>query len=1106
MSEPIYNTRSLFSSYYLEKVVAEQTDASLTAVYQEIQALYVSIAAAASRLNEAQTEEQFIRPVLRVLGHAFEVQPVLRTAQGTKQPDYAFFADTETLHLARPQLNTDAFFNTVTAIGDAKAWGRNLDRRLDGPGDAFSNSNPNYQIDFYIRTSGVTWGILTNGKQWRLYHRDTSYRLDSFYEVDLGKVLIDDDIDAFRYFYYFFRREAFAHSHTFLDDVLTGSARYTVAVSDNLADSIYSALEALMNGFLTYPDNQSLGQLTRICPTPSDTLNLGETELETLHENCLILLYRLLFILYAESRGLLPLEDADYRASYSLDALAAEVHAELDAGTEIPALRSDYWARLQDLCRLIDKGWEERIPQYNGGLFNPSRHPFLETAKIGNAVLAEVINLLTRTTEKERIAYQDLAIQHLGNIYEGLLEYNVRAEGEPPVVRLIRDKKERKASGSYYTSDAIVRAMVEDALDALCSRKSYDEILRLKVLDPAMGSGHFLVGAIDYLALQLATHPDAPPIRARLESAPTGRSAPTGESAPIGRLVADTDTEIAYWRRRVVENCIYGVDLNPMAVELAKVSLWLHTVAKGEPLSFLDHHIRCGNSLIGANITELANLPALSKRRRADETPQTALSMDFGWTDTVSEAVGHYLVIENMEGQTADDIHAMEQELQLAQQRLSRHKAIANLWMSVHFGNAVKPGDYRAFTTEETGAPLDLPVYQKARELAERYRFFHWEIEFPEVFRDELGQALANPGFDAILANPPYGAKFSSHEKTYLKRVAKDTRNPNSAALFIDAAKNRLLKSDGVLAFIVPKSLLYVESWRSLAFALLDKTRVLVDVEAAFKNVKLEQVFFIYDTHHTENYYTARKLIDDTWTRTVEIPASHVNAFQAWICDVSPEEIRLGERLNRIGTFMRDISETKAGRNLRELLADSGDLPVIGGKDIARYKLIGNRGFIARDVAADKVPFQLQPKVVSQDILAHIENPQPHIKITSTVDKVGNILNLDTVTNTVLSDQNFDLAFIAALFNSTLINWYVYRFVFCSAVRTMHFSNHYVGRIPIPLATKEQQQPIIELVEQIMAAKRDDPGADTSSLEGEIDALVYALYGVTEAEIAIVEG
>ena len=1118
MSEPIYNNRALFSSYYLEKVVEEQTDASLTAVYEQMQRLYAPIATAAVRMNEAQTEEQFIRPVLRILGHAFEVQPTLRTAQGTKQPDYAFFADTETLHLARQRLNTDEFFNTATAIGDAKAWGRNLDRRLDGPGDAFSNSNPNYQIDFYIRTSGVTWGILTNGKLWRLYHRDTSYKLDSFYEVELGKVLSDGDINAFRYFYYFFRREAFAQepgtahpietgkpgpvraAQTFLDNVLTGSTHYTVAVSDDLGDRIYAALAALINGFLAYPGNHIDNQITR------------NSALETLHENCLILLYRLLFILYAESRGLLPLADADYRAAYSLDALAAEVHAELDANTEIPALRSDYWTRLQDLFRLIDKGWEERIPQYNGGLFNPARHPFLETAKIGNAVLAEVVNLLTRTTAKERIAYEDLAIQHLGNIYEGLLEYSVHAEDEPPVVRLIRDKKERKASGSYYTSDAIVRAMVEDALDPLCSRKSYDEILRLKVLDPAMGSGHFLVGAIDYLALQLATHPDAPPIPARLESAPTETDAPpiparmesATKSVTAGRLTADMDTEIAYWRRRVVENCIYGVDLNPMAVELAKVSLWLHTVAKGEPLSFLDHHIRCGNSLIGATIANLANLPVLSKRRKA-ETAQTALAMDFGWTDTVSEAVGHYLVIETMESQTADDIHAMEQELQQAQQRLSRHKAIADLWMSVYFGHTVKPGDYRAFTTEETDTPLD----QKAQELAERYRYFHWEIEFPEVFRDASGQKLAEPGFDAIIANPPYGAKFDSHEKAYLKGVAKETGNLNSAALFIDVAKNRLLKSDGVLAFIVPKSLLYVESWRRLAFALLDKTRVLVDVEAAFKNVKLEQVFFIYDTHHAADSYTARKFVDDTWTRTVDIPAAYVNAFQAWICDVSPEEIRLGARLNRIGTFMRDISETKRGLPLQKLLSTSGDIPVIGGRNITRYGTDGIRGFIANgdlDTGNQKVAWIRQPKVMSQTIVAHIQNPNPHIKIIATVDAEGESLNLDSVENTVISNENVTPVFITALLNSTLINWYVHKFIFCSAVRTMIFDNHYIGKIPIPLATKEQQEPIVELVEEILAAKREDSGADTSSLECEIDALVYALYGVTAAEIAIVEG
>ena len=120
------------------------------------------------------------------------------------RPDCVFFAGQTALMSAYSDINTNDFFNTATAIGDAKAWGRELDKKLTGPGDPFSNSNPNYQIDFYIRTSGLTWGILTNGKLWRLYHRDTSYKLDSFYEVNLEKILTDEDTEAFRYFLLFF--------------------------------------------------------------------------------------------------------------------------------------------------------------------------------------------------------------------------------------------------------------------------------------------------------------------------------------------------------------------------------------------------------------------------------------------------------------------------------------------------------------------------------------------------------------------------------------------------------------------------------------------------------------------------------------------------------------------------------------------------------------------------------------------------------------------------------------------------------------------------------------------------------------------------------------
>ena len=1078
-AESTYNNQGLFSTNHLEKVIMEQTSDELESTYEQIKQLYASIDKFADNLNEPQTEEQFIRPVLKVLGHTFGVQPLLRISLNTVQPDYAFFAGSEALARAHPKINTNDFFNAATAVGDAKAWSRNLDKKLDTrSGDPFSNSNPNYQIDCYIRASELTWGILTSGKLWRLYHRDTSYKLDCFYEVDLEKLMINEDTDAFRYFYYLFRSDAFVpdtSNRSFLDDVLSGSIRYTVSVSDDLGDKIYLALEELINGFLTYPAN-----------------DLDPSDAKTIHENCLILLYRLLFILYAESRGLLPLENAVYQSQYSLDALATEVHGRLDRDAAIPELRSDYWTRLQDLFTLIDKGWAEHIPQYNGGLFNATGHGFLVEKKISNDVLANVINILTtRTTERERITYQDLAIQHLGNIYEGLLEYEPTVQSSSERVQLTKDRSKRKASGSYYTSDAIVRLMVEDTLGPLCERKTFEEILRLKVLDPAMGSGHFLVSIIDHLALELATHPNAPAM-----------------------TMGDADTEIAYWRRRVVENCIYGVDINPMAVELAKVSLWLHTVAKGKPLSFLDHHIRCGNSLIGANIADLANLPVLKKSRRVNEEIQPALNMDFGFTDTVSEAVGHYLVIEQMESQTADDIYVKDEKLEQAQRTLSKHKEIADLWLSVHFGNNVARSNYhkalKALGSRETNVNIStsLSSYREAQRLAEEYRYFHWEIEFPEIFRDKFGSELENPGFDAIVGNPPYGAKFDSSEKRWLKTQAKETRNWTSAAFFIDTAKNRLMKSDGVLAFIVPKSLLFVENWHSLLFALLGKTRILVDVEASFKNVRLEQVIFIYDTHYNESFYTARKFVDETWVMKTCIAQSDPERFQTWICDVSNEEIRLGLKLNQIGMFMRDLSETKRGLSWQSLLTESGDVPVIGGDNIIRYGTDNVKGFVSSedlDPPTKKIEFLQKPKVMSQRIIAHIEDPKPHIKITATADQTGDVLSVDTVINTVLTDENFTPIFISAILNSELINWYAHKFIFSSAIRTMDFDKYYIGKIPIPIVTPEKQQPIVNLAKRIMAAKVENPQADCSVDERRIDERVYDLYRLTDAEVRTVK-
>ena len=805
--------QSLFSNYYLDSLIVEQPQwadtPDIESDYAAIKERFDTVAPSTEHLNEAQTEHDFIQPVLEQLGHVFQVQLTIQTSQGVRVPDYAFFASTDALNAAQPHINTNQFFKTVLAVGDAKKWSRNLDRKTQDGGDPFNNQNPNYQIDSYLRDANKDWGILTNGRQWRLYHRQTSYRLDSFYEVDLAALLSENrDLDAFRYFYCLFRRDAFTSDvsgTSFLDHVLGESQRYTVAISDDLKNRVYDALRQLISGFLDFPHN------------PFDAAN---PPLDEIHTNCLILLYRVLFILYAESRGLLPVENPDYAARYSLAALAETVHETLDQGDLIIPTISDYWARLRGLFTLINDGWDHLIPQYNGGLFNPAYHPFLEENELGNNALAGVIELLTRTEEGERIAYRDLDVRHLGDIYEGLLEYQPRIASEDLIivsnrgsetvepksspdqevaypegeVYLLTDNDERKATGSYYTPDYIVRYIVQNTLGPLCEGKTVDKILSLKILDPATGSGHFLVGVVDYLAEELITHPSAP----RMTETASG------------------ETELAYWRRRVVESCVYGVDLNPLAVELAKLSLWLHTVAKGEPLSFLDHHIRCGNSLIGAKIKNLSNLPELRRNRRNTSQSQTEIPMEFPFTDRVATAIGHYLLIEETESRTADQIHAKEHQLDIAQQMLRFHKGVANLWTSVYFGNDVSRSTYHqalnALRSQNTDALEDLLSYRRAQEIAKEKRFFHWEIEFPEVFRDKYGREKDNPGFDAVIGNPPYVKSRMGDDIRRERRIISSL--PRFRTLrhmwdlyiaFMESAF-QLVKTDGFVSFIIPEA------------------------------------------------------------------------------------------------------------------------------------------------------------------------------------------------------------------------------------------------------------------------------------------------------------
>src|SRR5437660_3329245 len=253
-------------------------------------------------------------------------------------------------------------------------------------------------------------------------------------------------------------------------------------------------------------------------------------------------------------------------------------------------------------------------------------------------------------TERHFIDFRDLSVRNLGTIYEGVLEYHLETiqAKDGWTIDLLNDKGERKATGSYYTPDFIVKYIVDQTVgpvlqrvvaQAASDKSNVEALLTIKVLDPSMGSGHFLVEATEYIARFLV----------ELNVQPEG---------------VMKEGELAYWKRRVVQSCIYGVDLNPLAVELAKLSLWLSTVAKDRPLSFLDHHLRTGNALIGARLADLAVASNSNGTRKAkkQEAPKEQLSLfdDDTFRQSLTTAIDLMWLVEDSPAQTIEQVKEQE--------------------------------------------------------------------------------------------------------------------------------------------------------------------------------------------------------------------------------------------------------------------------------------------------------------------------------------------------------------------------------------------------------------------------------------------------------------
>jgi hypothetical protein len=582
--------------------------------------------------------------------------------------------------------------------------------------------------------------------------------------------------------------------------------------------------------------NESEAHGSRVCASLSDgvlaalprlasALTAGRTSLPRASalDQSLTLLYRVLFLLFAEARALVPVWNEIYREGYTIDALT---------GRAMQADAAGLWPALQAISRLAHAGCRAgdlTVTAFNGRLFSPRHAPLIDQRRIPDDVIREVLLLLaTRSTPggRRRISYHDLGVEQLGSVYERVLEYEPAANKRST---LSRTSTKRKSTGSFYTPRALTDFLVRRALGPLVEGRTAQQILDLRIVDPAMGSGAFLVSACHFLA-------------------------DSCEHAMLREgqwLEADaTPSHRATLRRSVAERCLYGVDLNPTAVQLARLSLWLTTLAADRPLTFLDHHLACGNSLVGARLADLSKPLTPARWRQPTPLPLFDSLLE-------GEVASHVLPARlRLAMEPSDSLEAVKSkehalaELGSPTGAIARLTAAADAWSAALLrpGSPPSAGELAEWIAAATGGATLLPKAKlqaslaQASQVAGAHGVFHWELAFPEVFLDPQGHPAADAGFDAVIGNPPWdmlradtgSSAERSDTRASTSSVLRFCRasyrhqgrgHSNSYQLFTERAL-QLAKAGGRIGLILPSGIATDHGSAPLRRHLFDRTAI----------------------------------------------------------------------------------------------------------------------------------------------------------------------------------------------------------------------------------------------------------------------------------------
>ncbi len=781
--------------------------------------------------------------------------------------------------------------------------------------EAKSLKEENIQTNFKYVTQAIdyswmkscSWAILCNFETLAIYNADWK---ESNYGNNLFFVLHPDDFLRDKRFTYL-SKNAFENDE--LDKIATkyGKKQLKNPINKQLLQDMIHFREVLSKDIVRNNQEKRLTQ-------------------DDIEESVQRILDRLIFIRNAEDRGL---EENQLQSN----------------------VRQWYSKGKGHLLREISRIYKDFDDKYNSKLF---AHHLCDDLYIENEALQEVIEGLNHSKDNSyRYDFSIIESDVLGNIYEQYLGNILKST--PKRAKLEESKTHRKEQGIYYTPSYIVDYIVKNTVGEYIKNHTPEEIRKVRIVDPACGSGSFLIRAYkeleSYWKQQYGTQET---------------------------LKFDEGESFYSMKVEILKNNIFGVDLDPKAVEIAQLNLLLQISERKHRLPLLQNNIKVGNSLID-----------------------------------------------------------------------------------------------------------DPSVSDKA---------FKWEEEFPEIMKEG--------GFYIVIGNPPYGAELSEMEREWISQSYDYSRSyKNTALIFIEKSLN-LLKNEGKFGMIVPKSLAYSQEWKNGRKLIVDKLSRVVDVSKAFEDVLLEQLILILEKNNKSSNYTLENI---STHNSLSIAKKYIDITDSIILHDDPKDFEIFKIMIKSSRKLRDISRTSRGLPFQKYAVKTQTkYMILRGKNISRFHFSASGEFLPDgvvDLNMKKIEFLRRPKIISQRIVAHVTKPSDHIIIMSAMDREG-ILTLDTVENTIITDDKYSLEFLLCLLNSKLISWYAYRYIFSKAIRTMDLDDYYIGKIPLPereidnLKFSGLANKLISLYENLDKLSNKDTddkikiSKEIEKYETELNNLIYTLY------------